>query len=104
MIDFTVAFDKLAQFDTPDDIASYLESEGIKAYRGNASFCAVSNFISNLTGQEIETTCLSVVNIGDSKKEFRLTTTAMSEFIRRFDNGGYPELVQETDPSILSIP
>lgn len=101
MIDFTVAYDKLAQFDTPDEIVKYLKFEGIKALRANAKFCAVSEYMKNMTGQDIQTVSLRVYN--EDENYSKPTTLAMCEFIRRFDHGDYPELVRENDPYTLFL-
>lgn len=96
MIDFQVAFDKLAQFETPGEIAKYLESCGIRACRRDASACAISQWMRNQTGLRIRT---NYAEVGVLKPFSSFDTTeseshtpAMSQFARNFDSGDYPDL------------
>lgn len=52
MIDFQVAFDKLAQFQTADEIADFLNVEEIKAIPGDANSCAISAWMKRTTEHE----------------------------------------------------
>lgn len=97
MIDFTVAYDKLAQFETADDIAEYMESCGIKATRGQMRSCAVSQWMKEQTGTIIRTGVSSITtyDVNDSYVDSFMVNSVVADFIRNFDYGDYPQLVVE---------
>lgn len=105
MIDFDVAFDKLAGLETADEIADLFRQYGIKARRHKSRACAITRWMEDITGLDIATTEASVaivrVPIGSTKEsldyspvESRPTTDAMAMFIENFDMGDYPDLVE----------
>lgn len=48
---FNKSFEILSQFETADEIAAFLEAQGIKATRCNAESCAISEYVkSNING------------------------------------------------------
>lgn len=101
MIDPQVAFDKLAQFDSANEIAEYLLHLGIKGHRTSSTHCAISQFMSERTGLVVSTGS-AVRTFTDTKHWKALehnfkapATDAMKDFIFRFDGGGYPELEAE---------
>lgn len=104
MIDLGVAYDKLAQFETSQEIAEYLQSEGVKGLRASSDRCAIAVWVQDLTGQQV------LVNPGGMytlvlndetgimgyKEQFE-NTEAMYEFICMFDSGQYPDLIIRQD-------
>lgn len=99
MIDPQVAFDELAQFDSADEIAEYLQHLGIKGTRYSPYSCPISQFMSETTGLSAATSSLvrtftSAEDMGLYKHNFsEYATEAIRAFIWRFDRCDYPELV-----------
>lgn len=91
MIDPIVAYDKLAQFETEDEIAEFLYEVGIKGRRALANSCAISEYMAQMTGRKFST-CNTIETIEEPIKTFRLTS-AIDDFITSFDDNKYPELV-----------
>lgn len=94
MIDFQVAYDKLAQFQAANDIAEYLKSCNVKAVRGNSVSCAISEWMKSQTGLTIRTTYFTVDSIDNQCRVLNQTynTEVMTTFALMFDAGEYPEL------------
>lgn len=44
MIDFQVAYDKLAQFETAEELADFFKYEGITGYKKQAKHCPIANW------------------------------------------------------------
>lgn len=99
MIDIVVALDKLSTFETADDIALFLGDQGAKGNLNNSISCVMSNWLHEVTGDT--TIYTSKVAIGqyevtaydDNFTSIREHTIAMADFVSRFDNEHYPELV-----------
>lgn len=87
-----VAMDKLYGFETADEVAEFLQDQGIKAQRASATSCAISKWVSEVTGEFVTTgpTSMSVGNLCEYQAFYH--TKAVSEFIVLFDNGFFPEL------------
>lgn len=97
MIDFGVAFDKLAQFETPDEIADFLQEHGIKGLRSAAESCPISTWIRTQTGEFTRSNRMTV-RVFDSPddmsfRDWRETSEGMKHFMFAFDGGCYPELI-----------
>lgn len=117
-LDLDVAFDKLAGFETADDIASFLKGYGIRAIPKNRNHCAVSEWMRDITGvEDVQASGMEVMAHEHMRTETELQqmpaitynefsraafgwkrqhTNAMKEFIQRFDNGAYPDLIDRT--------
>lgn len=101
MADFSVVVDKLHQFETADEIADYFRYYGIKANVQDARSCAISEFVQRETGLEgrviTSTTSLALIAEGamvwdDATVEVE-HTKAMHQFVKKFDSGAYPDLL-----------
>lgn len=100
MIDFVVARDKIAQFQCADDIADFLRYEGVNGVIGQADICPIASWMRITTGAPV---CVSVrtmwidestsdtVSFDPSVEE--KNTQAMTDFVREFDAGIYPDLI-----------
>lgn len=100
MIDFQVAFDKLAQFETADELAEFFRYEGIKAIPWDSNNCAVSAWMKRTIGKEsVYSSTYAVSEYDDNSKECIVnrarTTLPMDDFIEKFDMYFYPELIQK---------
>lgn len=107
MIDFQVAFDKLASLESADEIADFFRYEGIKAVPANSRACAITVWMEKQTGLNIATNSVvtrpvDVVLGNDGCPDYKeilgapyqhLTPT-MAEFVFRFDCDHYPDLVE----------
>lgn len=97
MIDFDVAYDKLAGLESAYDIADLFKDYGVKAVKGRSDMCAISVWIADQTGLEIMTnlSAVFVLNIEDGYANIvqrRENTNAMSKFVCEFDLGLHPDL------------
>lgn len=97
MIDFQVAYDKLAQFEFADDIAEYMKDCNIKAVREEPAECAVSEWMYQQTGFFVRTGVTGMLVLDDQERlVFRTRLTpALITFVSDFDDNKYPELVKE---------
>lgn len=96
MIDFTVAYDKLAQFNKANDIAKFLKDEGVKAIACEPDACAITVWMRDQTGLNIRTNYAVVRAVQDDNVTVIVrgsNTGAMFDFIKKFDFGLYPDLV-----------
>lgn len=111
MIDFedirlavTPYLEKLAGFETAEQIRDFLVVEGIKATRGNPYSCAIAEYV--YRGSEVPvrvsgacTSSASVLSSAPlsfappSSATLGTHTDAMCEFVGNFDQNYYPELV-----------
>lgn len=105
MIDFRVAADKIAQFQTAEEIAGYLGEQGVRAIPECGTDCAIARYMQDATGVKnvfvgtaqiflnppMDTEC--VVDI-DAAEDTYDHTPAMRDFVTRYDMGAYPELVE----------
>lgn len=107
MIDFGVAFDKLAQFETANDLADYFASEGVQGYKGAEESCPIANWMREQTGCLVSVTGDGISRYNEDEEEFieshyevwlnenfRNPTDAMLNFIIEFDGGDFPQLVR----------
>lgn len=105
MIDFRVAFDKLAQFETPDEIADFFRGEGLKAECSSSDKCAISQWMTSTTGKKVFTSicnmyleplCKSRSNMDwETAKDSIELTYAMRQFVYNFDSYQYPDLANK---------
>lgn len=106
MIDFGVAYDKLAQFETADEIAEYFRGEGIKGSCGLYSSCAIAVWMTKTTGRMAHVSTSDIWVIGEqSPIGDRVTlnhTDAMMDFVYHFDHGHYPDLIDKKEPGYQS--
>ena len=105
MIDPGVAWDKLSNFETAEEIREYFQSEGIRAICGDNRSCAISQWFLNITGVDYVSVA-SDIKIGNIIHQdvngFIQTglvytntfnhTPATLDFIDKFDAGEYLEL------------
>jgi len=92
---------KLATLDTADAIALELEAQGIKAMRTSPFSCAIAKYLKQ--DPEVQPVGLVGVSLGGvslSSNDSRLTEIiqnprVVADFIKAFDEGQYPELVDE---------
>lgn len=97
MVDFDVAYDKLASLKTADEIANLLSGYGVKGFRADAQNCPISKWMASQTGEEVITSpyymrILDKISEGTVKGSERPLTSAMQHFVMRFDGQEYPEL------------
>lgn len=102
MADISVVFDKLKGFETADELAEFFRGYGVKARPGRARACAISKFVVEETGvmrvcSDANSVCTYEANdLGNSPiVTTLLCTEAMAEFIRKYDRGCYPSLIEE---------
>lgn len=98
MIDFQVAYDKLAGLETSEDIADLFKGYGVQAVKGRSDMCAISAWLMDQTGLDIMTNYggvyiinvdgNTIVNVIDKREN----TPAMRKFVGEFDLGYYPDL------------
>lgn len=100
MIDFMVAHDILAGFETADEIAQFLIGQGVKAFIGSATSCAISKWMKDVTGNDSIVTTYGSIGYRTEGTRERLSCTeiegntdAMADFVSNFDNRLYPTLV-----------
>ena len=106
MIDIGVLVDKLNGFETSEEIADFLISQEIQAKPQKPESCAISKWVRQESGQVVCTyinkdystnTETGEIFEGDfidtSSKAHRMTET-VGKFIREFDRGDYPELIE----------
>lgn len=91
------AFATLAEFDTSDDIATYLRTEGITGTPCNALECPIAEWLNKVTGMTATVGGTDLILDDESptsfRREFFEMTPAMQTFIERFDMlGQFPEL------------
>lgn len=97
----TPYLEKLAGFETAEQIRSFMVNEEVKAIRRRSDSCAVAEYVRRESGQKVSvrggavhTPCrLLSVTTHEDGEEIKRNTPAMREFILNFDNGDYPELV-----------
>lgn len=99
MIAFEVARDKLLQFETADEIAAFLKSEGVKAMRAMSTSCAIADWMTTTTGEAVYVNHSEMWRNSWSNGTIALHAhnPALGEFIQRFDHGYYPELIKDPD-------
>ena len=102
--------DKLTALGSADQIARHFETEGIVFVGGSRSFgCPVSQYVQRETGTLVVATSRFVrpCNVGvflDVSSDVRLDPEGpVSQFIQRFDAGGYPELEKAVGSPFLAV-
>lgn len=88
--------DQLNEFESPDAIAEFLQSKGVKGYRAEASACPISNWI-HLNVEILDAVTEDTLKVWyDSDisdyEEFFFSDNVI-KFIERVDNYDYPELL-----------
>ena len=104
MIDFDVAYDKLASLETADEIADLFRDYGIKAVPQEARACAITVWMEGMTGLHISTGVKSmkivIPEAGDPLDYKSIASTlrqhspAMEHFVAKFDSREYPDLIK----------
>lgn len=94
---------KLRTQGSSDQIAVLFEAEQVRGVRKRASLCPVANYIRRETGQDVRAHPLMITVITDGRgKHLRFAPIVsvgprdpVGQFMARFDEGDYPELVVE---------
>src|ERR1700745_2209626 len=100
-VDFNVAFEKLAQFESAEDLADFFISYQVKAVPSYSDKCAITVWMEGQTGHSIRTNMNSVRAVTDKPGSpletvpgtFNSLTEAMADFVKEFDSGKYPDLI-----------
>ena len=96
----SVLVDKLNTMENADEVALFLESQGIKGNRGMAVSCPISNWIMRESGVDDVTTLYDVM-VWDSTNGFSVCLERHGlgygpwEFVKNFDGGKYPHLMRD---------
>lgn len=101
MVDPVVAWDKLSNFETAQEIREYFQQEDVFGYRMALASCPIANWMKQTTGAglvqvgndiSVHSGILDTesTNIGTFEH-----TQATLDFIELFDDGDYPELNYE---------
>lgn len=100
MIDMKTAFDTLSQFQTPEDIATFLLGQDVQGNKDQADSCALAIWMQDVTGMHVLVSidCMWVDNISGNQSDNFSLTSPMSDFVCNFDNGLYPKLELGQDP------
>lgn len=91
-------FNKVAAFETADEIRDFLVTEGVKAHRQMSNSCALAQYMSrselnvHVFGDNTTAMVIGCDAWGNPGWVRQVNTTAMEQFVYRFDNGQYPEL------------
>lgn len=93
MIDPQVALDKLASFETADDLADFLIDQDVHGEVNAATRCPIAQWFRTAAGQAL---WVSRVRLMADVLE-RQATAAEALFIANFDKGHYPILCHEEE-------
>lgn len=107
MIDIGVAWDKLSNFETAQEIREYFSDEGITGERGEAANCPISNWLRTTTEAPLVTVSENVKVWTEDPAVFNISlnrvkkipiiklehTYATKMFMDEFDRKQYPELI-----------
>ena len=104
MIDPQVAWDKLSNFQSAEELRHFFVGEGIKGVIGHAQMCPIANWLKQTTGWDIVTVAGAIKFFGALKEATPGTvvsddiirfdhTYATETFLENFDHVYYPELV-----------
>lgn len=92
--------EKIAMFQTAQEIRGFLASEGIQARMGCPHSCAIAEYVHKASGVEVSVGKAVFVghvpvyeNVVDGDDLILRNSGAMEDFILNFDTGLYPELV-----------
>lgn len=92
MIDPQVAYDKIAGFETANELADYLLSEDCKGVRASAGMCPLAVYMRGQTGAA--STASNKIKVYGLDKEDHFDHTPATEcFMGLFDTGEFPDLV-----------
>lgn len=91
MIDFTVARDKLTQFQTVEDLVSFFRGEKITGRREAADSCIIARWMQEQT-REVVLVSAEDMWIGDDMRNSLPHNAILGDFISNFDDGEYPDL------------
>src|SRR5258705_8573939 len=104
MIDPVVAWDKLSNFETWQEIREYFQSEGVKGHKGGVASCAIAVWLTTITG-ESGVSVSDTIQIGVKESKYECDrwvvntpthefdhTYATEAFMDKFDEGEFPEL------------
>jgi len=98
MVDINVVYDKLCGFETADELAAFLASQGVKGEPQDATGCAITRFVMMQTGFDtVSTNTESLLLYGPDGEGLVFNkphTDAVADFIQGFDHGRYPDLVE----------
>lgn len=99
MIDFSVTYDKLSNFETAQEIREYFNSIGVKGFTCNASKCPIATFFTEQTGEPVLVEPSYIARPGKcgDYKVAAQNTEAMTQFIHNFDDWIYPELIHDEE-------
>lgn len=87
---------KVAAFETAQEIREFLAGEGVKADLEGSTSCALAVYLSRESGCNVSVGLETMSTFNDTFTDFLKVgthTDAMSCFVCNFDRGLYPELV-----------
>lgn len=110
MIDVQVAYDKLASFESADDIACFFKGYGVTGIPNKADTCAISKWLQDVTespnilvtgkgifkdAPQVQSSYSDMGMAWDTNKAAWRgdLTKPMCDFINRFDHKMYPDLI-----------
>jgi hypothetical protein len=86
---------------SPDAVAANLVALHAHGIPSNSSECAIARYLRAIVGTDMAVADLAVsdrrVHVSRAQRHLPMTVrlpTAITKFIRAFDGGGYPELVE----------
>lgn len=97
MVDFDVAYEKLCQFESSDELADFLTQEGVKGKQDLADACALAVWMQTQTGENILVSTVEMYKM-DENDDYscrRRHNDTLASFVQNFDFGKYPELVSQ---------
>ena len=100
MIDPQVAWDKLLNFDTAQELREYFQFEGVKGFRISVTECPIANWMTATTGlfTTVSGSIRVWVDANDSRNPMKSPvaefshTNVTKNFVKSFDQKKYPEL------------
>lgn len=93
MIDFDVAFDKLAGFDDPDELAVFLRDQEAVGLPQVADACPMARWLQRETGLPAAVTVFMTCPDPYGSAGRRIHSPGMRRFVIGFDSGWYPFLI-----------
>jgi hypothetical protein len=95
---------------SPDAVAANLEALQVHGYPGNSAECAVARFLRAVVGTDRSVAEVAVsdrrVHVSRTERGLPMTVrlpTPVTKFIRAFDEGCYPELVETARSRACSL-
>lgn len=91
--------DKLATQGSCDQIALFLEQEGIKGQPKRFQYCAIAAYLKRETGRAVSVgsrgaTLYDSMDVRDKPEYVQWDYPQIAKFINKFDDGAYPKLVR----------